>query len=211
MKRIGITQRVELAADITERRDCLDQRFGPLLQQLSLVPVPLLNSVREVPAYVEALGLDGVILSGGNDVGAFPGAESVSAERDRFETELIQLCREQRLPLLGICRGLQLLCQLHGAEAFRVPGHVATRHIVIPQGEGRGLWPDPMRVNSFHGYGVGKLPQDCPLQVWASDEEGGIEAVANPSALQFAVMWHPEREPALSHADHRLFGRVFSI
>ena len=65
MKRIGVTQRVELIASYGERRDCLDQQWTVLLESIGFAVTPIPNGLADVIAWVEAWELDGLLLSGG--------------------------------------------------------------------------------------------------------------------------------------------------
>ena len=90
--RLGLSQRVDVLDERDERRDCLDQRWQPLFAGLGamIIPLPNLDTVPE--NLVDGLGLNGIVLTGGNDVGGTPGATNVAPERDKFEHALITLC-----------------------------------------------------------------------------------------------------------------------
>jgi putative glutamine amidotransferase len=122
MKRIGLTQRVEVVPSYGERRDCLDQNWARFLLEAGLLPVPLSNAVSDVTAYVDALELDGVVLTGGNDPSSLSGARNTAPERDRFESLLVTHCRERKLPLIGVCRGMQVLNLELGGNAISASG-----------------------------------------------------------------------------------------
>ena len=89
----------------------------------------------ERPAEVLAR-LDGILLAGGGDVepslyGAAAGSASlVDVERDRFELELLELAARRGLPVVGICRGIQVLAVAHGGDLrdLRTDGDLATTH-----------------------------------------------------------------------------------
>jgi len=211
MKRLGITQRVDVEPRHGEVRDALDQAWTRLLAELEVLPVPLSNAVEPVERYVDALGLEGVILSGGNDLAGLPGARTPSPLRDRFEKALLSHCQRSGLPLLGVCRGMQLLCHEHGFEIVEVEGHVAARHVVLVEPGGRELWPERMEVNSFHRFAVAPVQGEAPLRVLARDEQQRIEAVVHPTLPHYGVMWHPEREEGFRREDLSLFRRVFSL
>lgn len=201
MKRIGLTQRVERVPAHGERRDCLDQRWGRLLASRGFVPVPLSNVVDDVRRYLEALGLHGVILTGGDHIGSPDGAGPSAPERDRFERELLALCSARGLPVLGVCRGAQMLCLFHGGRLRRVAGHVARRHAVtreggeLPAPVGRVVrhWPARFEVNSYHSLTLlpGPSSRCIPL---ARADDGSVEALGHVELPQLGILWHPERE-----------------
>ena len=99
--KIGLTQRVQLVPDYGERRDCLDQRWTPLLEQAGLTAVPLANLSADVGAHVDALGLGGAILTGGNDLAEIAGARDPAPERDRYP---VVVRGEDVLWVPGVCR-----------------------------------------------------------------------------------------------------------
>jgi putative glutamine amidotransferase len=195
MKRIGLTLRVEAAR---ERRDCIDQAWYPLLADLDMWPVPLPNlAQQQQPAerMLAALDLAGVILTGGNDISGVPGARSAAPERDRFEHSLLDACSERGTPVLGVCRGLQLLVVHHGGRLRPVDGHVASLHSLIVSPNCPLPLADRDEVNSFHDFGL--RPDDLagPLRATATASDGTVEAVAHEERPQWGIMWHPERAP----------------
>jgi gamma-glutamyl-gamma-aminobutyrate hydrolase PuuD len=212
MKRIGLTQRVDVALGYGERRDALDQNWAGLLLALGYCPVPLANKVQDIEGYLAALSLDGVVLTGGNDLGEVEGGSDVAPERDRFEHRLLDLFAAERLPVLGVCRGLQLMNVHYGGALKQVDGHIAQRHLTALDPAFFLDCPDSISVNSFHKFAIEHLGQSGRLKAIAWAEDGTIEAAAHEALPQFGVMWHPEREGAPAKHDllliHAAFGDV---
>jgi len=202
--KIAITQRVVDVAELHERRDSLDQRWARFIARLGGVPLPLSNLVTDVAGYLAALDPACVILSGGNDIFSLAGAHDVAPERDRFEIQLIDVCIASHIPLIGVCRGMQLLNLYLGGGLRRVEGHVSTRHKIFVEGPAR-------TVNSFHNWGmeVGDLAPE--LISTAVAEDGIIEAFTHRSILCSGLMWHPEREAELCLRDAELFQEFFAV
>lgn len=210
MFRVGITQRVGQLPDGDERRDCLDQAWTVLLQELGCLPVPIPNTINDVSVLVGELELDGLILSGGNDLSVFPDGRNVAPERDANERRLLVIAAEKDIPVLGVCRGLQLMANHYGAPLTRVSQHVATRHrITVRPNPGLRL-SDRGEVNSFHEYGLaaGQLGPD--LIPVATAPDGSIEAIIHRSYRQAAIMWHPERDPK-DTLDRELIGEFLKV
>ncbi|MEM7274047.1 MAG: gamma-glutamyl-gamma-aminobutyrate hydrolase family protein [Actinomycetota bacterium] len=160
--------------------------------------------------------LDGIVLSGGADLapelyGAEPdGHGHYEPERDRLELDLLDAALDGDLPVLGICRGLQLLNVHHGGTLHQhVPEHA--RYDVGPEtrvhevsfdpasrlgllytgGPGRADGPDgPHRVNSLHHQIVDRVGHG--LRVAARDGAGVVEGLEVPGRDVLAVQWHPE-------------------
>ena len=209
MKLIGITQRVEVFGDYGERRDCLDQRWAPLLTYLGYCPVPLANCVEDVEAYLSNLHLSGVILSGGNDIGGVEGGVGVAAERDRFEQRALDACGEIDLPVLGVCRGAQMICAHYGGRLAPVEHHVGKRHRVSLAPGTFGGWPAEIDANSYHGYGISELGEGKATKAVGWADDGSIEAIVHQELQQFGVMWHPEREGVTASHDLSMLREIF--
>ena len=208
MLKIGLTQRVEILVERDERRDCLDQAWTALLVPDGCWPVPLPNTVRDVSGMIRDLNLDGVILTGGNDLTHVPGARNTAPHRDDFERELLTCCRRQQIPVLGVCRGLQMMVDYYGGQLVPVVGHVATRHPLVVRSPTPMPLTDRDEVNSFHDFGVKDHHLGPELQVVATAPDGSVEAIAHRTLPQWAVMWHPERAPR-DERDHRLIQTLF--
>jgi len=190
--RIGLTQRVEHLTDRDERRDCLDQAWAALLLEAGCLPVPLPNQPGQAQTLLEGLQLGGVVLTGGNDLANLPEAKNTAGERDDFERELLGICTARQLPVLGVCRGLQLMVQHHGGRLVRLEGHVRQPHPIIPRQSPLPTLPRA-EVNSFHAFGT--RPDLLPSGLAAAGvaPDGSVEAVAHRHLPQWAIMWHPER------------------
>ncbi|GLS84030.1 type 1 glutamine amidotransferase [Paraferrimonas haliotis] len=208
MKRIGITQRVDVVSSYAERRDALDQNWYELVLEVGAVPVPLPNLAPEqVPALMQALDLDGVILSGGNSLGYLDDtASDYAPERDAFETALIDYALADDLPLVGVCRGLQIINHCLGGHLEPVQHHVAVEHSLTTISGGDYQLPE--RVNSYHAYGIPATGLGQGLRALATDEQGNIEAFEHQDKPVFGMMWHPERGKPFSEININLLKRI---
>ena len=208
MKRIGVTQRVEIIASHGERRDCLDQQWAALLEKLGYLLVPVPNGLSAPDSWLETMGLDGFILSGGNDLAHLPDASRPSPERDATETAILDYTQQHQMPVLGVCRGLQMMNVYLGGNLVAVEGHVATRHSVIPE-DGEPLFSAFSEVNSFHDWGIAAEGLAETLLPGARCQDGTIEAARHASLPWACIMWHPEREKPFDEADLALLKTIF--
>ena len=153
-----------------------------------------------------------VIIGGGSDIDAsLYGEENdehsrIDAERDVFETEMIRHALETNLPILGICRGAQLINVVLGGSLFsnirRLRQKTSNRPTPLPRktavavGEGgRILGPalacDHWRINSLHRQAIDRLGEG--LRVVARDLDGFVQAVESTHhRWLLGVQWHPE-------------------
>jgi gamma-glutamyl-gamma-aminobutyrate hydrolase PuuD len=139
----------------------------------------------------------GLVLTGGNDLTSLGGD---APERDATENALVDAAEARGLPVLGVCRGMQVIQQRHAVPLVRVEGHVTPSQIIQINSE-------PMEVNSYHRFAA--LESRAPLDVWAIAADGVIKAVRHAARPTTGIMWHPERNTPFSKADIALFRRVF--
>lgn len=160
--------------------------------------------------------LDGLVLAGGSDIdpatyGAEPHPETKGSrpERDRFELALSHAALERDMPVLGICRGMELLnvacggtLEQHlpdrtGSERHRhTPGSFADHGVRIAEATlaARAVGATDNAVKSHHHQGVGELGEDVSVTGWAVEDDV-IEAIELPAkAYALGVLWHPEED-----------------
>lgn len=199
VKKIAITQRVLIVPEHGERRDCLDQAWPRFLAACGLMPLVLPNVIEVALALCAAADVGGLVLTGGNDLAAVGGD---APERDATESALLDAAESRGLPVLGVCRGMQMIQQRCAIPLRRVEGHV-TRHQVIRIDGG------PTAVNSYHRFGA--LESRPPLEVWAVADDGVVKAIRHALRPTTGIMWHPERMDPFAAADVALFRRVFNV
>ncbi len=206
----------------------LPRRYTDMVTRAGAIPV-LLPPVPGIGAVVSRL--DGLVLSGGGDIdparyGA-PRAEEtgpVNADRDAAELELCHAAMSLGLPVLGICRGLQVINVARGGtlhqhlpavvghdEHSPTPGSHGVHDVRVAAGTrlagvlGRAEGTDhlPVGVPTHHHQSIDRLGTGLAATAWATD--GTIEAIkAGPAEHPFlvGVQWHPEAgdDPSLFRA-----------
>ena len=201
MKRIGITQRRDAVTNRTEFRDALDVNWASLLWELGILPIPLCSDIKNEQAYLQALNIDGFILSGGDDVGEMP-------KRDALESAILEYAKTHKLPVLGVCRGMQFINCFQGGTLVEVVGHVATMHSILSSS-----WIAEYKikhVNSFHNYGIIKETIGKDLIILAETGDGVVEAIKHKIYPWLGIMWHPERDP-LANFNKNLIKEHFEV
>lgn len=208
--RVGITQRVEYIAENSEARDCLDQRWSELLDILEMTIVPIPNTLINIEGWLEDVCCDAYILTGGNDLADLPDAKNVSKQRDKTEIALLKHAQACGLPVIGVCRGFQLINVFLGGKLDKVSGHVATRHSVrlcFDQDD----QPDSRTVNSFHEWGISINSLAKQLIPCAFDIDNYVESARHEELNWLGIMWHPEREENIQPLDIKLIRKLFDV
>jgi N5-(cytidine 5'-diphosphoramidyl)-L-glutamine hydrolase len=206
--RIGVTMREVQAQGYFEPRDALARGWGKFLDaaipEAAWLPVPNLGAPA-VEAFCAKWGLNGLILTGGEDLGVAP-------VRDESERAILRYCLQRRQPVLGVCRGLQLLWSEMGGQLEMKEGHRATRHALTRAGlPGDGVEQRVVEVNSYHRYCL-RLPPSRMLEdpsTFARAADGTVEGVSFRDGRVVGVMWHPEREPKPDPLDIALTRKLF--
>ncbi|MDZ7708613.1 MAG: gamma-glutamyl-gamma-aminobutyrate hydrolase family protein [Trueperaceae bacterium] len=197
------------------------QNYASALVRTGLLPTMAPTLPAELaPALLD--GVDGVLFSGGVDIdparfGQRPSRNLgvVDQERDAFELALYHAARERGLPMLGICRGIQLVAVAAGGTVHQhlqdVPGThqheqrdrggdpLHTVRLTAPSVLADLFGADSVTVNSYHHQAVDAPPDG--YRVTARTHDGVVEALeADGGSFVLAVQWHPEmafpRHPA---------------
>lgn len=177
--------------------------------------------------------IDGLILSGGTDISPSKYGEELKNERwkgqddrDNFEISLLNKAREHNKPVLGICRGFQLINVAYGGslyqdiltmregshkhrdqEVYDNLGHQAKIAEDSPLYE--IFQKNEIYINSIHHQGVKKLGDGLEIMAWSDD--GLIEAFRDPSEkFVWAVQWHLEWMYKKDKLQRKIFERFIS-
>ena len=190
MKRILVSQRVDVVESYMERRDALDQKWAELLWEAGCVGLPVPNHAPMLAEILKSLTVDGILLTGGNTPADYGGA---APERDTVDKLLISHAVNNKIPLLGVCRGMQSVVLYFGGTLHTVEEHIAVRHDISIS----------RNVNSYHKYAPAKLPEDLIIVAQAIDNE--IEYIKHKKLPISGIMWHPERESPFALEDIEIF------
>jgi len=175
------------------------------------------------PGTTSLPNVDGLLLPGGWDVDPAlygekpdPKVGPIDRELDDTELRLFAQARDQNLPVMGICRGQQVInVAMGGSLQQHLDGHEVRQfgrnHLahaieVDPRSElGRAAGDKKIRVNSLHHQAIDKLAPG--LVQTASGDDGTVEAIETADGLIVAVQCHPEELAADLPWAHKLFER----
>jgi len=215
---IGISGRrwsaTKLGANVPPAMSTLhfDLHFTDYPQSVALAGGLPVELTRDADAKETIDHLDGLVLTGGADLDPEHYDEEpdenigeLEPDRDAWEMALLAAAREKGIPILAVCRGLQLVNVVFGGTLrqhvelddgvghpqWNVDGHVRTHQVNVVEGTITSeLFPDEMAVNSLHHQVVEEVGKG--LIVSAKAPDGIVEGLESPVEHIVAVQWHPE-------------------
>jgi putative glutamine amidotransferase len=200
-------------------------KWGYWNLEASLIPHDYVRAVEEaggrpllVPPSDDGIeetldSLDGIVFSGGSDLDpahygeeAHPETFGIHEERDRAELELMKAALDRDMPVLGICRGIQVLNVARGGNLVQhlpeIVGHEGHKHDppgafvdhdveIEPDTTLAQILGDRHPVKSHHHQGLDAVGEGLRISAHAAD--GSIEGVEDPEhRFAVGVLWHPE-------------------
>jgi putative glutamine amidotransferase len=206
---VGLTARRELVG--ARPADVVDAEYSEAIISAGGLPFLLPEGpADEMLKYLDCL--DGLVLTGGGDVdpgsygmAASPLVGGVDRTRDVAETALVQDALTRRIPVLGICRGCQLMNVAMGGTLIQHLPDVSDLSHLVPDSRESGehnvrlepgsrlaavLGAKDLMVNSVHHQAVKDLAPGVRATAWATD--GVVEAIELDDAPWIGVQWHPE-------------------
>jgi putative glutamine amidotransferase len=231
---IGVSTSVTIAT--YPERAYVNGAYLQAVQQAGGVPVPLAPQLGAESLAELMMRIDGLLLTGGGDVDPARFSEAphattvgVSEARDRLEIDLTRWAVAERVPLLAICRGAQVLNVALGGSLYQDvpsdPGSPLDHGQTARQDSARSLPSHRVKVqdgsrlagilgalevevNSFHHQAIKRIGQGLKDVAWAPDTI--IEGVELDDRTRFVigVQWHPEEMVADDPAARGLFAAL---
>ena len=192
---IGISLRITNAKDYDEKRDSLSHDWPKLMEELGINIVFIPNSLKNIRSYLSELNLSGFIISGGDNIGD-------NVERDKTEIEMIKFAMKNKIPLFGVCRGMQIINKFFDGtiSTSEKSNHVGKYHNIniINQNFFKFFKNKNTKVNSFHNNLIYNENLGSDLIPFATiSEDGTVEGFFHKFFPIIGVMWHPERQATL--------------
>ena len=213
-------------------RAYVNSAYLAAIQQAGGVPVPLPPQLGSRALETSAEGLHGLLLTGGGDVdpsrfdeAPHPTLYDVAPSRDALEAGAVALAMERSLPILAICRGIQVLNVALGGtlhqdvasdpgtrlqHSQKEPRDQPTHKVkVAPQSRlAAVMGTDEVEVNSMHHQAVKALGKGLTPVAWAPDQI--VEGVEwdDDGRFVLGVQWHPEELVGHAESARRLFAAL---
>lgn len=201
MKFIAITSRTR--KEEFQNIDFISQDYLDYFKQFNINLIILPTGIDDYNPYFENNLIEGLILSGGNDISPelynYPNINSKDCclRRDKTEQKLLEIAIKKNIPVLGICRGMQFINIYFGGKLIQdlKQEHVKKEHeIEIKNQELKEkINPDMIIVNSYHNQGLTSKEISNELEIIATTKEGMIEALNHKTYPIAGIQWHPER------------------
>ena len=198
MKKIIITQRLELFGRYNELRDSMDIRLTKFMQGIGFLPISIPNYIKDINLFIKEIKPSGIILSGG-------GSSYKNDERAKLEKKLIKFSIKKNIPILGICRGAQSINKYFGGKQKRIKNHVRKKHTVFFVNKNL----NSIQTNSFHDYGFNKIQISKNLRILGVSKDNNVEYFAHKKYNIFGIMWHPERYNNIKKIDKKILYDIF--
>jgi len=177
---ILVSMRQDYFYNKRELRFSLDTKLIDWILYLGFKPL-LISDLKTLNYFVNksSLSIKGIILSGGPNV-------NKNSLRYKIQKQLTNISKNKKIPLLGICHGLQFINCLEGGSLKKINNHVQIHHKIKSNDD------YPLKVNSYHQYGIKKLGRNFEIIAYSQDNQ--IEAIKNKKYNWLGWMWHPERD-----------------
>ena len=215
---------IGLSINYIEGKSCLSDAYVQAVIKAGGTPVMIPFTSDKAALENIISHIDGLILSGGGDVYAplfgeelHPAVNDYNIDRDQYDLVLVHSATERQMPVLGICRGLQVINIAFGGTLIQdIPSQVPDSKIVHNQTEARDIATHPVRinpesklyqivkqndlwVNSFHHQAVKTVAQG--FNATAFSEDGIVEAIESEEEKAIlGVQWHPETMASAGNA-----------
>lgn len=157
-------------------------------KKINLIP---LNSNHTNKNKLLNLQPQAIIISGGNNLNDIEKSKE-NLIRDKYETKIIKFAIKNKVPILAICRGFQLIAKLFKSKIIRANKHVRVIHTLRISKKICGVKVKTLKVNSYHNYAVKNLPKIFDLIVRHTDQT--IEIAKSRKLNILCLMFHPERK-----------------
>lgn len=167
--------------------------------KFNLQPLPINFDLK----YLKNYKFKGVIFSGGNDLYSyFKNKENLL--RDKLEKKLINFFLKKKIPIMFICRGMQLISSMYNIKLEKTLNHVTKNQKIILKNK------KILNVNSYHNYLIRKIPKNFSV-IGTCVHDNSIEIMEKKSEKILCLMFHPERNSKSQKEVNKIFNSFFKL
>lgn len=191
-KIIAITQSIEFVIKRKEYRDYIDNKLIKWINDCGFSVILISNFFKQnnsryiiqkkkLLKFLKIFKISGFILSGGNNIGQY-------TMRDEVEKTILSYAEKKKIPVLGICRGLQMINYFYSGVNVTVKNHANVSHNIYSVKNKKKL----SKVTCFHNYTIKNLAKN--FVITHKSDDNFIEGIKHKNLKIQGWMWHPERE-----------------
>jgi len=202
--------RVTYAEHYIEERDAISHDWINWILDRKVTPVLIPNRLVDIPGYLDKYEFALIILSNGNDIIHSQIDSDYSELRNQCEYSVLSYSIEHQIPVLGVCRGMQLinaffngsLCQsLHCRTKVH---HSSGKHdIILHEPLSTQYGKKTLTTNSYHNHGIFQKNLAKQTKALASSRADQlVECLGHEEFPILGIQWHPERQGAPTDFDN---------
>jgi len=205
-KKVGISLRVENIEKYNEKRDAISQDWIKFCNFAELMPILIPNNLKNTKEFLESLNLDMLIFSGGDNIGD-------NIERDKTEKNMMEFAIKNKIPSLGVCRGMQVINKFFDGSIEEEENliHVRNLHdVTLVNNKIISLIKkNTLKVNSFHNNIITNSNLGKDIEPFAiTEHDKTVEGFFHKTLPIVGLMWHPERDS--SYENQIIVKNIFS-
>lgn len=216
--RIALSMRITNAIGYHEPRDSISHDWIEWSKRMGYIACPIPNSLDDPGAYMSALNINALVLTGGNNiVRSAHKNDDTAPQRDNTEFSLLATAIATGVPVFAVCRGLHVVNSYFGGEVIADISHTPVNHVAVDHTVhlsapfARMANESEIQTNSFHNQAVALDGVAKDLSIIATSKADSLaEGLVHRKLPILAVQWHPERPNPSAVFDSILFDRLLS-
>ena len=178
-----VTMREDYISKRKEYRSSIDKNLIRWIQKIGYDPLLIsVNKNLNLKLIFGKIKIKGIIISGGNEINR-------KSDRYAIEKKILKYSIKFKLPVLGICHGMQMMSDIEGGDLKRTKHEINKFYYLLNKSD---KYAFPKKVKCYHNYTIKRLSKN--FDVLCTCKNGSIEAISHKKFKWLGWMFHPERE-----------------